>query len=227
MLSKRPKFVNSLIKRLAILGFSAFVLVALLFTGWYRIRFKVIVNPDGNRIIVQRQSQFSTNAEIRKTTTWLAQRWSTSEDNIYLITDDSEPWMKILGFLDIQTLSSAEIWIIDDTHEEGRGWIINLINWNTPHEGNIYLRSEYRPETEPKKEIAARFYSTPTYWPNNLFGGLAIILGISWTDIDQKDGEIIAYQSQDYLPSISIPIEKGVPQKWHAFQTPAWYFPAQ
>ncbi len=57
------------------------------------------------------------------------------------------------------------------------------------------------------------------FWKGSPIGGLAIIEGIRWTDITNSSGVIEAYQSEKYLPSITIPVRNGVPQKWKTEQT--------
>jgi hypothetical protein len=183
--------------------------ISALIVLWYGIRFKTTINSDGERILVQRHSRLATETELQTIKNWLAKRWNISPENIYLIVEDSEPWMRILGLLDIETLASAKIWIINSNYEEGRGWISFLTKWNTPHLGQMYLESEYRPASEAEYNVAAQLYSTPTSWRENYFGNLAIITGLTWTQFETKTGEMYAYQSEKNLPSITIPIENG------------------
>lgn len=171
-------------------------------------------------VLIPNQTSFRDSEINVQAVKFLSQRWGVAENQIYMIVQDSEPWMQVLGLLDLQTLSSARIWIIDISHREGQSWKDNLEKQNTLHENDIYLISEYRPQGQNEKALAAKFYSNKTFWYGCPFGRLAIIEGIRWTDIESGLGTIIAYQSQKYLPSITIPIKNNLPQKWKASQTP-------
>jgi hypothetical protein len=220
MLPKIQKSLKHFISRSATLGFGALLILFLSFIVMSFLRYRLVVNQNGNRILVQRRSNFAADADYKKAVVWLAQRWSTAEENIYLINEDSEPWMRIIGLVDVRTLSSAKIWIIDSNYEDGLGWISILTNWNTPHYGHIYLESEYRPPSEAEQRVASQLYSSPTYWRENYFGNLAILTGLKWTDSEKKTGEVYAYQSEKNLPSITIPVENGMLKKWNAYHTP-------
>lgn len=173
-----------------------------------------VSSPHGD-VFIPDQQTFRTNGEnSRRVVTWLANRWGTPEANIYVLVQDSEPWMQVFGLLDIQSLSSSRIWVIDRGHREGQRWESQLLGQAAPHEENIYLVSEYRPRGETEKQVVALFYSTQTW------AGLAVIEDIRWTDVSGRSGNILAYQSQKHLPSITIPIAGGIPQKDKAYQTP-------
>lgn len=117
-------------------------------------------------LLIPDQKLFHVDEANRKALAFLANRWGVSEEHIYMIVQDSEPWMQIVGLLDID------------------------------------------------RKLATQFYSTKT------LGGLAIIEGIQVTDLSSRTGTILAYQSQKYLPTITIPIKDGVLLKHQAHQTP-------
>lgn len=185
-----------------------------------------LITPIGlskrGNVLIPNQITFRSDENDLRAVRFLAQKWGVTEDQIYIIVQDSEPWMQVLGLLDLQTMSSARIWIIDTSYKEGQAEKVYLTRQGIPHEGNIYLVSEYRPLGEKEKALVTKFYSTPTFWYGSPLGGLAIIEDIRWTDTVDGRGSALAYQSQKYLPSITIPIEDYVPQKWKAFQTPKY-----
>lgn len=184
------------------------------------LRYSMVKNLAGNRILVQRAGVLKNNPDCLKSRRWLSQIWSTNETDIRLIVLDKEPWMNICGLLDIQSFQSARVFVINKDHKEGKGWISTFERWNTPHSENIYIIHEFKPKDQQETSLSARFYSRPNYWRDNIFGELAIIEKIVWSDNNQENGEIIAYQSQKILPSISVQVNKSAPRLWHTFPTP-------
>lgn len=200
-------------RSLAFLVGVVLVLILLIATSSYSPqKHKEVLIPD--------QNNFRDNEVNHQASSWLARRWGVPEEQIYMIVQDSETWMRVLGLLDIQSLSSAKISILETSHKEGQASEAWRIKQGVPHEGNIYLDWEYRPPGDLEKQVAARFYSTKTFWYGSPLGGFAIIKDIQWTDTTNGVGTIKAYQSQKYLPTITAPINKGAPQKWRATQTP-------
>ena len=172
------------------------------------------LSPYGD-VLIPNQDAFQAKEVNRRTVRWLSQRWGVSEQDIYMIVEDSEPWMQVAGLLDIQSLSSARVWVLDPVHREGQRWESELLRQGVPHEDNVYLVREYRPQAgSSQQQLAVLFYSRPTW------DALAIIEDIRFSNGSDGSGSILAYQSQKHLPSITIPIADGIPQKDKGYQTP-------
>lgn len=164
-------------------------------------------------LLIPDQAAFMSEESIKGARAFLAKTWGVSEDRIFVIVRDSEPWMTIIGLLDVRTLSSARLYILDTSQPEGRRWESLLAAQGAAHRGNLYVIHEFKP-ADPEREVVRRFYSTET------LGGLAIIEEIRWTNFSNRSGNIIAYRSEKFLPSIEIPIESGIPRKGKTYQTP-------
>lgn len=181
-----------------------------------------IVLGQGNRggVLVPDQARFLEDGANVQVVRWLARRWGVSEEQLAIIVEDTEPWMRVIGLLDLQSLASARIWIVDTGNKVGKQWEVALTEQELPREGNMFLLNEYVPQGAVDRSLVLRFYSTMTAWYGNLLGGLAIIEDVEYTDADDSSGTIKAYQSQKHLPTITIPFKNGGPQKWRAYQTP-------
>lgn len=204
-------------KFVVILSFIS-VFFILFYTG--ALRYSVVKNNVGNRILVQRSWVLKNSPNCLRARKWLSQRWSINEVDIYLIVKDKEPWMDVCGFLDIQSLKSGLIFVYDESHEQGYGWISTHEKWGTPHNENMYAIFEFKPDNLKEKSLSVKFYSRPNFWEENLLGDLSIIQNITWIDAIQKNGTIFTYQSEEILPSVTTPIVNGRLRLWSSNPTP-------
>ena len=142
-------------------------------------------HPKSRILNLPDQTEFRLEESNRLIINWLANRWSTSEDNIYIMVQDSEPWMKIVGVLDLDSLSSARVWILDSTHEEGKNWESYLMAQNKIHRGNTYIFKEYKPRSEIERTVAEQFYKRKISGLSvtGIIQGFAIIEDIEWSDM--------------------------------------------
>lgn len=205
-----------MILKRAVLILPLLFLIFLFYSG--SIRYSVLRNRAGKRVLVQRSVLLKNHPDCTRARRWIAERWMVNEDQIYLVVVDNEPWMNICGFVDIQSYTSAKVLIINN--DEGMRTKTQHERLNTPNYENMYLSQEYKPKTENEKNILTNYYSLPNYWRENLTGELTIVENISWHDETLGNGTITAYQSQDILPSISVPIETGALKRWRTFPTP-------
>lgn len=168
------------------------------------------------------QSAYEAQQAITSSKEYLVRRWPESSTEIMVMVTDSEPWMEVFGLLDPVSFSTAKMWLIDPNTSIGRKWISYLDNQNTPRDGFLYLMAEYSPSGPIEECVATRFYSSKITWSGRPQGDFAIIEDIVWRDRERGSGTIFAYQSQDHLPTISVPIEGFMPVKAKAFHTPVY-----
>jgi hypothetical protein len=180
-----------------------------------------VSSPYGN-VLVADQRAFRADEEVQRARAWLAARWGARAEDIYVVVVDDSPecdsveWRRVIGLLEVTSLSSARIFILDTLHRQGRSDADAEARRGTPHEGNIFLITEYRPPGELEKALAARFYSTKLFWYGRPLGGLAIVEDVCWKDLASRSGYLEAYQSQKVLPSLTVTIDRGSPRKWSA-----------
>ena len=181
------------------------------------LRFGIVTNIEGNHIFVQKKHVLEESSDCQRAQNWMSNKWLVDKKDVQLLLKDDWSWMEVCGFLEVNSFTSATIYVIDPL--EGSRKISSFEKWNTPHFENMYLKNEYKPEGETEKYISARFYSKPNFWSANLTGDLAIIQNILWKDNTKEEGTIFAYQRKK--PKwINVPIEKGVPRSWYTDSSP-------
>lgn len=191
------------------------LILVVIFVGY--LRFGIVTNTEGNHILVQKKHVLDKSSDCQRAQIWLSNKWLVDKKDVQLILKDDWSWMEVCGFLEVNSFTSATVYVIDQI--DGRRKISSFEKWNIPHFENMYLKNEYKPEGQTEKHISAQFYSMPNFWSENLTGDLAIIQNILWKDNAKEEGTIFAYQPKK--PKwINVPIEKGVPRSWYTYSSP-------
>src|SRR5437870_5667461 len=96
----------------------------------------IATRPDSSSsgtLLIPDQINFRSQDQNRWAIDFLAQRWGIPSDRIDMLVEDSEPWMRIVGVLDPDTLASARLSILNTNYKEGRNWATALTRQGVPH----------------------------------------------------------------------------------------------